>query len=257
MILKVENLSYYYDKSKIIFKNANFSLHKGDILTILGPNGAGKSTMLNCLTNVLKPKSGQILIEGQNIVNMNFNEIARKIGYVPQIHIPTFGFTVTEFVTMGLAPKVGLFAKPTKKDILIAEKIMDKMEIYHLRNKPYTQISGGERQKATIAKVLVQDPKIIILDEPTAHLDFGNQHKTVGLVRDLAKEGYTVIMTTHQPNHAIMLDSHTAIINSQGEFLFGKTRDIVSEGILSNMYGMAIKMPYVDEIQQRVVCATG
>lgn len=257
MILKVENLSYYYEKSKVIFEDANFSLDRGDILTILGPNGAGKSTMLNCLTNILKPKSGQILIEGQNIANMSLNEIARVIGYVPQTHVPTYAFTVTEFVTMGLAPKIGFFDKPMKKDMLLVDDAMEKMDIYHLRNKPYTQISGGERQKATIAKVLVQDPKIIILDEPTSHLDFGNQYKTVGLARDLAKEGYIIIMTTHQPDHAIILDSYTSIIDRQGKFIFGETKNVISEEILSEIYGMEIKIPFVDCIQKRVVCALG
>ena len=255
MILKVENLSFYYDKSKMIFEDANFSLDKGDVLTILGPNGAGKSTMLNCLTNILKPKSGQISIQGQNIANMGIGEISRLIGYVPQIHIPTYGFSVTEFVAMGLAPKIGFFSKPSKKDSIFVEEAMEKMEIYHLRDKPYTEISGGERQKATIARVLVQDPKMIILDEPTSHLDFGNQHRTVGLVKSLAEEGYTIIMTTHQPDHAMILDSHTAIIDQQGKFIFGETKNIVSEEILSEIYGMEIKMPFVDSIQQRVVCA--
>lgn len=254
MILNVENLSFYYDKSRVIFKDTNFALDQGEVLTILGPNGAGKSTMLNCLTNTLKPKKGKVYISGKDILNMSKNEIAQYIGYVPQVHIPTYDFTVMEFVSMGLAPKLGFFARPTKEDLQNVESYLDKMEIGHLKNKPYTQISGGERQKATIAKVLVQDPKIIILDEPTAHLDFGNQHRMVKLVENLATEGYTVIMTTHQPEHAMLLDSKTAIIDREGNFLFGKTREIITEDLLSQIYKMEIKTPYVESMQQRVVC---
>ena len=254
MLLTVENLSFYYETNKMIFKNANFSLESGDILSILGPNGAGKSTMLNCLVNLLQPRSGKVVIDKKKISEMNSNEISKYIGYVPQVHIPTYGFMVKEYIAMGRAPKIGIFSKPSKKDYYFVNKAMDKMEISHLANKPYTEISGGERQKATIAKVLVQEPKIIILDEPTAYLDYGNQYKTINLVKSLAEEGYAIIMTTHQPEHAIMLDKYTAIIDNEGDFTFGETNEIISESLLSDLYKIKVKIPFIESLQKRVVC---
>jgi iron complex transport system ATP-binding protein len=254
MLLNVENISFFYESDKIIFDNANFSLDSGQILSIIGPNGAGKSTLLNCIVNLLQPKSGKITIEEKNISQMNAIDISKYIGYVPQIHIPTYGFLVKEYIAMGRAPKIGLFSKPSKEDYFFVEKAMEKMEISHLANKPYTEISGGERQKATIAKVLVQEPKLIILDEPTAYLDYGHQYKTIKLIKMLADEGYAIIMTTHQPEHAILLENYTAIIDCQGEFVFGKTSTIISESLLSDLYKINIKMSFIDSLQKTIVC---
>lgn len=254
MLLNVENISFFYESEKIIFNNANFSLDSGQILSIIGPNGAGKSTFLNCIVNLLQPKSGKITIEEKNISQMNAVDISKYIGYVPQIHIPTYGFLVKEYIAMGRAPKIGLFSKPSKEDYFFVEKAMEKMEISHLANKPYTEISGGERQKATIAKVLVQEPKLIILDEPTAYLDYGHQYKAIKLIKTLAEEGYAIIMTTHQPEHAILLENYTAIIDGQGEFAFGKTSTIISESLLSDLYKINIKMPFIDSLQKTIVC---
>ncbi len=257
MILQVQDLSYFYHSDKILFQNANFSLEEGSILSILGPNGAGKSTMLNCLVNLLSPKSGKILLDGKDISTMSAAEIARYIGYVPQINLPTYGFMVKDYIAMGRAPKIGLFSKPSKKDYELVQNAMERMEIAHLANKPYTEISGGERQKASIAKALVQEPKIIILDEPTAYLDFGNQHKTVKLVKSLAEEGYTVIMTTHQPDHVIELNEYVAVIDRGGKFSFGKTSEIVSEDTLSALYDICVKLPYIEKLDKTAVCAMG
>lgn len=255
MLLQVEDLSFYYKKNKQIFSQANFCLKAGDILTIIGPNGAGKSTMLNCLVNLLKPKSGRVLLENKNIEQMEAQEISKYLGYVPQINIPTYGFLVKEYIAMGRASKINFFSKPKQKDYQLVERAMNKMEISHLANKPYTEISGGERQKAAIAKVIVQEPKLIILDEPTAYLDYGNQYKTVKLINSLAAEGYAVIMTTHQPEQALLLDDYTAIIDKKGNFSFGQTKNLISESILSKLYDIKIKMPLIKSLKKRVICA--
>jgi len=254
MLIDVENLSFYYEADKIIFNKASFSLSAGDVLTILGPNGAGKSTMLNCLVNLLQAKSGKVIINGENISKMSIREISKYIGYVPQIHLPTYGYMVREYIVMGRASKIGIFSKPSKEDYFFVDKAMEKMEISHLAWKPYTEISGGERQKATIAKVLVQEPKIIILDEPTSYLDYGYQYKTINLVKSLSEEGYAIIMTTHQPEHAIMLDKYSAIIDYNGNFKFGESKKIITESLLSDLYKIKIKIPFIESLQRKVVC---
>ena len=126
---------------------------------------------------------------------MNLREVARVIGYVPQIHTPAYAFTVREFAVMGRTPYIGAFTVPGVEDYRIADEALERMGIAHLRDKPYTEISGGERQQVTIARVIAQKPQLILLDEPTAHLDYGNQHRVVQMARQLAAEGYALIMT--------------------------------------------------------------
>ena len=188
MILEVSNLGFHYHNSRTIFREVSFSVDKGEVLSILGPNGSGKSTLLNCIANLYKPVSGQILLNGKPVSRMNLRDVARVIGYVPQIHTPAYAFTVREFAVMGRTPYIGAFTTPSAEDYRIADEALERMGITHLRDKPYTEISGGERQQVTIARVIAQQPQLILLDEPTAHLDYGNQHRVVQMIRKLAAE---------------------------------------------------------------------
>ena len=216
MILEVNNLSFHYHNSRTIFHEVSFNVDNGEVLSILGINGSGKTTLLNCIANLYKPKSGEILLNGQPMSKMNIRDVARVIGYVPQIHTPAYAYTVREFAVMGRTPYIGAFSTPSAKDYRIADEALERMDITHLRNKPYTEISGGERQQVTIARVIAQQPKLILLDEPTAHLDYGNQYRVVQMIRQLATEGYALIMTTHNPEHAIILNGKVAILNREG-----------------------------------------
>lgn len=253
MILEVQNLSYKYYNSRTIFHDVCFQLDKGEVLSILGTNGAGKSTLLNCIANLFKPASGTIYLEGKPTSSMSMNDVARIIGYVPQIHTPAYAYTVLEFTVMGRTPYIGTFSKPSKEDYAIAQEALDRMDILHLRDKAYTEISGGERQQVTIARALTQQPKLILLDEPTAHLDYGNQYRVVQMVKELAKEGYAVIMTTHNPDHAIILDGKVAILDKNGVLGVGHAADTLNKEILSTLYNLDIKTVY-DEDAKRNVC---
>lgn len=163
MILEVKNLSFHYHNSRMIFQEVNFNLDNGEILSILGPNGSGKSTLLNCIANIYKPTSGEILLNGNLISKMSLRNIAQVIGYVPQIHIPAYAYTVREFTVMGRTPYIGAFKTPSKMDYKIADDTLERLGIGSLRDKPYTEISGGERQLTLIARVITQKPKIILL----------------------------------------------------------------------------------------------
>ena len=253
MILEVNNLSFCYHNSRMIFHEVSFNVGEGEILSILGPNGSGKSTLLNCIANLYKPVSGEILLKGQPLSKMNLRDVARVIGYVPQIHTPAYSFTVREFAVMGRTPYIGAFATPTADDYRIADEALERMGIVHLRDKPYTEISGGERQQVTIARVIAQQPQLILLDEPTAHLDYGNQHRVVQMIRQLAAEGYAVIMTTHNPEHAIILNGKVAILNCEGVRSVGQAAERLNAETLSNLYGLSIKTIY-DGDAKRTVC---
>ena len=168
MKLEVNNLSFKYLNSRVIFDQVNFELEKGQILSVLGPNGAGKSTLLNCIGNLMTPQKGIIRLNGEAVDKMPPKKVAQRIGYVPQIHIPTYEYTVREFVVMGRTPYLGKMRSPGDADYEQVERALDMVGIKHLIEKPYTQISGGERQLVTIARAIVQEPDFILLDEPTA-----------------------------------------------------------------------------------------
>ncbi len=252
MILEVKDLSFRYTE-RIIFHDVSFSLDQGEVLSILGANGAGKSTLLNCIANLFRPVSGEIRLEGRPMSGMTMNEVAKIIGYVPQIHTPSFAYTVREFTVMGRTPYIRTFSKPSDEDYRIADEALERMHISHLRDKAYTEISGGERQQVTIARVIAQKPKLILLDEPTAHLDYGNQYRVVRMVKDLAREGYTLVMTTHNPDHAIILDGKVAILNRDGTLRVGSVEDTLTAETLSDLYGMKVKITY-DEEAGRNIC---
>lgn len=253
MILQVNNLSFRYDSSRSIFHDVNFELDKGEVLSILGTNGAGKSTLLNCLAGLFRPESGDILLGGRSMKTMSMGDVAKVIGYVPQIHTPAYAYTVREFTVMGRTPYIGAFATPSKEDYRIADEALERMNISHIAHKPYTEISGGERQQVAIARALTQQPQIILLDEPTAHLDYGNQYRVVQMIKELAQEGYALIMTTHNPEHAVILDGKVAILNREGILGVGQAADALNGETLSKLYGLTIKTVY-DPDAQRNIC---
>ncbi|MDR1363332.1 MAG: ABC transporter ATP-binding protein [Spirochaetaceae bacterium] len=246
-ILEVKNAAFNYERGKPIFENLSFSLQAGHILSILGPNGCGKSTLLNCLAAISTLSSGEIFLDGKAQRSLTRKEIARLIGYVPQMSTLSYGYTVLDYVVMGRAPYIGALSTPKESDAEIARNALVKMGITHLAGRPYTEISGGERQMATIARVLVQEPRVIMLDEPTAALDFGNQMRALALLKTLSREGYSVIMTTHTPDHAIMLDDTVALLDRNGNFEAGGVEQIMREDALSEVYRTPLKMVYVPE----------
>lgn len=253
MILEVKNLSFHYYNSPQIFYDVSFTVNKGEIFSILGANGAGKTTLLNCLSNLFPPDFGEILLNKQPMEKMGIRDVARIIGYVPQLHTPTYAYNVLEFTVMGRTPYIGAFSTPSTKDYQIADNALKRMRLSHLRDKIYTEISGGERQQVTIARAIAQQPQLILLDEPTAHLDYGNQYRVVHMIRELADEGYAIIMTTHNPDHATILNGKVAILDRDGRINVGIAAEALNAETLSNLYGLSIKTVY-DEDAKRNVC---
>lgn len=155
-------------------------------------------------------------------------EIARLVSYVPQNHEPSFGYTVKDFVIMGRAPRTGIFGRPTAEDEKICLQVMQEMGIDHLADRSYMEISGGERQEAMIARAIVQEPEVILFDEPTAHLDYGNQHRMLKMIRKMSQKGYAVVITTHNPDHALLLGDKAGILDKEGRMVSGPSREIIT-----------------------------
>ena len=254
MIINADSICFSYTPNgRQILRDVSLTLEEGQIMSILGPNGAGKSTLLNLLATLNVPNSGTIKLCGKNTAEMKPREVASILSYVPQTHTPAFSYTVFHFVLMGRAPKVGIFEKPKAEDFAVVEKVLDEVGISALADKPYTEISGGERQQATIARALVQEPKAILFDEPTAHLDYGNQLKTLRVIKNLKEKGYAVIITTHNPDHAIMLGGTTAILDRSGHLTVGDSSQIITEDTLREVYCTDLKLVYMEDVG-RYVC---
>ena len=252
--LEARNISYSYSKGAPIFRNISFRLEPGKIVSILGPNGAGKTTLLNCLADLIPPDSGEILLSGTPISKMSNRDIAKTIGYVPQIIVPTFSFSVLEYVVTGCAPHMKTFEKPKEEHYDIAMDAIKRMGIEKLANRSYANISGGERQQVSIARALAQRPAIILMDEPTAHLDYGNQINVLKTISRLKEEGLGVVLTTHNPDHALLLRGEVAILSRDGTLQTGACDEILNEENLSALYGTELKLIYEDSLR-REVCA--
>ncbi len=251
--LKVENAGFSFPGGCRVFSNISFEIHEGEIFCLLGPNGAGKSTLLNCVSSLYSLTYGRVMIDGKNMTEMEQREISRYIGYVPQSHQTTFAYTVREFVLMGRAPHINLFETPGRKDYEIADRALAMFGIEFLSGKFYTELSGGEQQQVLFARAVAQQPRIILLDEPTTHLDFGNQVRAMRQVKALADQGYLVVMTTHYPDQVLMMADKVAIIKDHGLKALGTPQEIMTKENMEETYGMEVCMAYVNELD-RTVC---
>ena len=252
--LSGRDICYSYTRERAILKDISFTFQSGEIVSILGPNGAGKTTFLNCLANLVPLDKGEVLIDGRNIRKIPPREVAKVIGYVPQIIVPSFDFSVLEYVVTGCAPHMGTLSRPKQEHYDIAMEAIKRMGIEKLTNRSYSQISGGERQQVSIARALAQRPAFILMDEPTAHLDYGNQIKVLKTVCSLKEEGYGVILTTHNPDHALLLQDQVAILDRDGVLTTGLSTDVLKEQNLSELYGTELKLFYEERLH-REVCA--
>ena len=240
-MFEVKDISFSYGREEI-FTNISFSIDKGDVLCILGPNGTGKTTLIKCLNGLQDIESGDILINGKNIKKLSFKEISRHIGYIPQSHVPSFPFKVFDVVLMGRAPYLNLTDSPKKEDVEIASNALNVLGIEYLKDKEYTNLSGGERQLVFLARVLCQKPDILILDEPTSHLDFGNQIKLLEIIDNLSKSGLAIIMSSHFPDHAFLSSTKVAIMKDKKFIDFGTPDDVVNEDNLKKAYSIDVEL---------------
>ena len=254
MSIDISGLCFSYDNHQVL-NNIDFSAHDGDLVAVLGPNGVGKSTLFRCMLGFLTPQSGEIIINGHNIRHMDSRAIAREIAYIPQSVSPAFNYTVQDTVLMGMTNQLGTFRSPKKEHVARVMSVLESLGIAHLRHRGCARISGGERQLTLLARALVQNAKVLIMDEPTANLDYGNQYRVMERIGGLADKGYTVIFSTHDPNQALLHTSR-ALVLSRGKVLAsGPSRDVLTEEVLSSLYGIDVSIHDVDSASgRRMVC---
>ena len=244
-MLEINNLSFSYNENKQILKNISLKINKGEVLGVLGINGAGKTTFIKCINRIIEPDSGDIFIDGKSINSMTQKEIAKLIAYVPQYNNNFFDINVLNTVMMGMIPYANQsFSENDRKIVYDLLKKMD-LEVFAFRS--IREMSGGERQRVFIARALAQQPKIIILDEPTSSLDLHNQLFILNMIDELAKkEELTIIMIIHDLNLASMFCDKLLMLKDGSIFAYGDTASIVNEENILSVYNVNTKITIVD-----------
>lgn len=246
MILEVENGCFGYPKQEEILTDINIKLEGGHILSVLGPNGIGKTTLLKCMIGLMPWSHGRSLLAGKDIRTLKSKEIWNMISYIPQTHGFSFSYTGLEMVMLGRSSHLGLFSQPGHREIEMAEAMMEKVGITRLADKDCNRMSGGELQMVLIARALINEPKLIILDEPETGLDFHNQILVLNMVEKLAhEENIGAIMNTHYPTNAMSIADEALMMNRKGDRFYGPTGDILNESNISKSFDVNV---VVDEI---------
>lgn len=239
MKLAANRLSYGYP-GHTVGSDVSLALCAGEVLCVLGPNGGGKTTLFRTLLGLLEPLGGEITAGGRALPAWPRHELAKIIGYVPQAHTGYFAFSVREMVLMGRTAHIGLFAAPSHRDRDAAERAIHSLGIAHLADHPYTQISGGERQLALIARALAQGSSLLIMDEPTASLDFGNQMLVLDQIRALAQAGIGVLFSTHDPDQAFWCAGGVVLLRQGGLLCSGTPDTVLNRDNLRELYGVTV-----------------
>lgn len=239
MELELRNLSCGYGERTVI-NSISFSINAGEVIGLLGANGCGKTTLIKTILGLQPVQGGEVLLDGKNIKNWSSAQIARVIGYIPQMHTPPFPFQVLDVVLMGRTAHINPFASPSSKDVKIAEQALEMLSISYLRDRIYTEISGGERQLVLIARALAQEPRILIMDEPTASLDFGNQIKVLSHVKQLAGMNIAVLMSCHFPEHAFIYSNRAVLLNEGRILHSGTPGETITSERLKILYGVEV-----------------
>ncbi|MGH1591880.1 ABC transporter ATP-binding protein [Methylobacterium phyllosphaerae] len=247
MLLQVRDLAFGYGGRSVGAK-VSFDLAAGEVLCLLGPNGGGKTTLFKTLLGLLPAVDGRVSLDGVDLSRLSRTGIARSVAAVPQAHAAFFPFTVREVVVMGRASRLGPFASPGPSDRAAAEVALATLGIGHLADAVYTEISGGERQLALIARALSGEPRLLIMDEPTASLDFGNQARVLGQVRRLARAGIAILFSTHDPGHALLCADRVIALHGGRLAADGPPATTITPALLRLIYGVDVMVAPVPGI---------
>ena len=238
-VIRVEGITYSYGGRFKAVSNVSFTIKHGEIVSIVGPNGSGKTTLLKCLLKILKPL-GAIYIDGKELSRLSMRDVAKTAGYVPQEHHPVFTYRVIDFVLLGRAPYHSMFSAPSRREVDLCLKVLEALGIRDLADRPYTSLSGGQAQLVLVARALAQGAKILLLDEPTAHLDFSNQIKVLKTVRNLvkSKKVKAALMTLHDPNQALLFSDKVALLKEGALIDYGPPHIVLTPKKLAQVYGI-------------------
>lgn len=242
MTLELKGLCCGYGR-RTVMHDVSLALNAGENLCLLGPNGVGKTTLFRTILGLLKPLGGDVIVDGVSLARRSRRERARVLAYVPQAHDPPFPFRVLDVVITGRTSHIGITGVPSRRDEAVALESLARLGIEDLSRRCYTELSGGERQLVLIARALAQDAQVLIMDEPSANLDFGNQARLLALVRSLVQEqALSVLMSSHFPNHAFECASRVALISGGQVVALGAPNEVLTEASLEQIYGVPVSI---------------
>ncbi|MDO5044809.1 MAG: ABC transporter ATP-binding protein [Coriobacteriia bacterium] len=234
-MIEVKNLDFAYKGRPHILKDLSFTVPKGSFCAILGNNGVGKSTLLKCFNKILTPKSGEILCDGENLLALRNKDLAKKIAYVSQ-NVPITQLTVHDVVMLGRKPYMSWHFSET--DHMLVHEAMDKLLISELRGRYVSELSGGERQKVMLARALSQEPRILLLDEPTSSLDIYGQYRVLEIIKEICEqEGITALIVLHDLNLALRFCNHFILLHEGAVYAYGDS-SILRRQSLKDVYGI-------------------
>ena len=241
MSIEVKNLNFSYGNRQVLH-DISFTVGSGEFLSILGPNGVGKSTLFRCVLGLLSGYTGTVRVDGTDVRSFSVREMAKHIAYIPQSSHPIFNYSVSDIVLMGRTSGLSTFRSPKKQDVEICRWAMEKVGISHLALRCFHRLSGGEQQLVLITRALVQKAPVLMLDEPTANLDFGNQLRVLEQARSLAREGYTVIQTTHHPEQSYLFSDRILTIQDGRVLKEGTPEEVLTEETIRALYGVDVEV---------------
>lgn len=239
LALTLTQVATGYGKKRLV-DALSLSLQAGEVLNILGPNGVGKTTLLKAICGLSSPMAGKVEIFGQDLSKISIKDRARKIALVSQSENMTFALSVLETVLTGRAAHLGLFARPGAKDITLAKQLLEEMGVGDLAERELPSLSGGQRQMVRIARALAQEAQILVLDEPTSHLDIANQIQVLAAVRRLKARGITVIITTHDPEHALVCGGQVLALSKSRAPVVGAVSETLDERLLQDLFSIPV-----------------
>ena len=244
MQLEVSDLVFSYGDEDVL-KGVSFCADRGERIAVLGPNGVGKSTLFRCLLGFLKPKRGSVKIAGRDVREHSRRALAAELAYIPQSYSPAFDHTVLDSVLMGLGAQLGPFDSPTRAQTDAALRILNELGIGALASRGCMRISGGERQLMLLGRALIQNAHTLIMDEPTASLDYGNSFRVMQRIEVLSAGGYSVIFSTHEPNQAFRYATKVLALKDGRVLSFGRPEDVLTPALLQTLYGVPVAVTQV------------
>lgn len=251
MSIQVRNLSFAYGKHRVLH-DVSFDTPDGTLVNVLGPNGVGKSTLFRCILGLNGGYEGQILVNGKDMKKLSIKERAREISYIPQSHSSVYDYEVLDVVLMSTGNDLGMLRTPRREHVARAYAALERVGIERMAHRTYTQISGGEQQLVLIARAIAQDAKTIIMDEPTSALDYGNTVRVLSCVRQLAREGLSIVQSTHQPDHAFLYSDRTLVINRGRVASYGSPKEVITKELVSDLYGVDVEVNSLYDDRVRV-----
>lgn len=254
-MLEANHLKAGYGRESEIVHDVSFSLGEGEFCCIIGANGCGKTTVLKTILGLLPALGGSVSVNGQDAFAMSDRERASRFAYIPQTHKLPFPFSVKDVVLMGRTPYLGRMASMSRADRRIAYAALCQLSIQHLANRSYTELSGGQQQLVLIARALTQQPDILVMDEPTASLDFGNQQLVLSRMRNLVDCGMSVLMVTHDPAHAFYCADRVIVLHGGLILCEGAPADVITAQTMRTIYDTEVRIERMDIGNGRVGCA--